>query len=70
MYDGGKPSVEELIETKRKDLDKNIRLLNEEGYTVTLHYKKGKYYLKKQLKSEAGNDNKQRTEIRAGECKK
>ena len=45
-----------MIETKRKDLDKNIRLLNEEGYTVTLHYKGGKYYLKKQLKTETEND--------------
>ena len=45
-----------MIETKRKDLDKNIRLLNQEGYTVTLHYKRGKYYIEKQLKAEAGND--------------
>lgn len=44
-----------MIETKRKDLDRNIRLLSEEGYTVTLHYKGGKYYLKKQLK--AGTEN-------------
>ena len=45
-----------MIETKRKDLDKNIRLLNEEGYTAILHYKKGKYYLKKQLKAGTEND--------------
>ena len=45
-----------MIETKRKDLDKNIRLLNEEGYTVKLHYKQGKYYLESRLKAEAEND--------------
>ena len=41
-----------MIESKLKDLDRNIRLLNEEGYTVKLHYKQGKYYIKKQLQSE------------------
>lgn len=45
-----------MIETKRKDLDKNIRLLNKEGYTVTLHYKRGKYYLERQLKGGTEND--------------
>ena len=45
-----------MIETKRKDLDKNIRLLNKEGYTVTLHYKRGKYYLESQLKAGTEND--------------
>ena len=41
-----------MIETKLKDLDRNIRLLSEEGYTVKLHYKQGKYYLEKHLTSE------------------
>ena len=45
-----------MIETKRKDLDKNIRLLNKEGYTVTLHYRRGKYYLESRLKTEEEND--------------
>ena len=45
-----------VIETKRKDLDKNIRLLNEEGYAVTLHCKQGKYYIKKQLKAGTEKD--------------
>ncbi len=45
-----------MIETKRKDLDKIIRLLNEKGYVVTLHYSQGKYYLESQLKAEAEND--------------
>ena len=45
-----------MIETKRKDLDKNIRLLNQEGYTAILHYKRGKYYLERQLKDETEND--------------
>ena len=44
-----------MIETKLKDMDRDIRLLSEEGYTVTLHYKQGKYYLEKQLQSETEN---------------
>ena len=45
-----------MIETKLKDLDKNIRLLNQKGYAVTLHYRRGKYYLEHQLKTEEEND--------------
>lgn len=45
-----------MIETKRKDLDRNIRLLNQEGYTAILHYKRGKYYIEKQLNAETEND--------------
>ena len=45
-----------MIETKLKDLDKNIRLLNQKGYAVRLHYRRGKYYLEHQLKTETEND--------------
>lgn len=45
-----------MIETKLKDLDKNIRLLNQKGYAVRLHYRRGKYYLEHWLKAETGND--------------
>ena len=45
-----------MRETKRKDLDKTIRLLNEQGYVVTLHYERGKYYLECQLKAGTEND--------------